>query len=227
MSEQAIESLSNLTAAVDIDGKKAASRRKAVLVRPEYQHEVGFYTGLLATLGILIGVGSLLLLPLLVGAFSKQRTYIPTKIFDMLMLSFPWLVLAIGLIFALSMLAGIYYSHRIAGPLHKIESILRRRNGGEIIGMIKLRPKDQLHELSQLLNEMTSHDIHIEQSADQLLDALDEATKQAAIAEDNSITIADAPWQQLLQSRRVLKKALKRQTMQADKMPDKESASCD
>ncbi|MCJ8273927.1 MAG: hypothetical protein MJK04_31575, partial [Psychrosphaera sp.] len=94
-------------------------KRTIIMIRPEFQGRIGFFTGLMAVMGILIGIGSFVLLPILAGAFSTQRTYIPTNLLDMLMLSFPWLVVGVGLIFAFAVFGGIYYSHRIAGPLHK------------------------------------------------------------------------------------------------------------
>ncbi|MFT4925979.1 MAG: hypothetical protein ACI8WB_002074 [Phenylobacterium sp.] len=192
--------------------KKAGHRRNIILIRPKYQNKVGLFTGLMAVLGTLIGVGSLLLLPLLVGAFSQTRTYIPTKILDTLMLSFPWLILCVGVIFAFAVFTGVYYSHRVAGPLFKIESILQQRLAGKAVGMIHLRPGDQLNDLAKLLNDIIQADVRIEGGAQDVEQVLDEVLKDISKPnERGTIEMSPAQFMLLSDSHRHLKEALHRQ----------------
>lgn len=210
--------------------KGGGHRRNIILIRPRYQNTVGLYTGIMAVLALLIGVGSFVLLPLLVGAFSKQRTYIPTKILDMLMLSFPWLILGVGLIFAFAVFAGIYYSHRVAGPLHKIESILQERLSGKPIGMIRLRPKDQLHELAQLLNDVFLSDAQVEATATEMVAVIETIFKD--ISSNTTITYGgkgiEISTEQLLlltECNLQLKEALRRQEHKKKHQEDTEKSN--
>ena len=197
--------------------KRNSHRRKVILVRPAYQNRVGFFSGIMAVIGVLIGVASLVLLPLLVGAFSKQRTYIPTKMLDSLMLSFPWMILGIGMIFAFAVLAGIYYSHRVAGPLNKIERILKRRLTGEAVGMIRLRPQDQLHDLSQLLNDVIQSDVQIEASGNKTVEALESVLGTVDII-GSTVEITTEQFMLLAQCKQQLEDALQRPHRTAKKM---------
>ncbi|MBM3253852.1 MAG: methyl-accepting chemotaxis protein [Candidatus Omnitrophica bacterium] len=65
--------------------------------------------------------------------------------------------LAIGFILALVLIfiASIFVSHRIAGPLVRIEKSLSDIGGGKLSLVIKLRKTDELQELAQTINNMT------------------------------------------------------------------------
>lgn len=58
--------------------------------------------------------------------------------------------------FLLSMFAtclvSLLVTHRFAGPLYRIEQVLRRAADGDLPGVIQLRRRDDLHEFAALLN---------------------------------------------------------------------------
>jgi len=169
------------------------NQRRLILVNPGYQNRIGIFSGLMAVISVLIGVGSLTLLPLLAGAFSKQRTYIPTNILDMLMLSFPWLVMMLGLIFTCLVFVGIYFSHRVAGPLHKIENSIKDRLKGEEVPPIILRDKDHLKDLANLLNQLVDKYTGSEQVNLEIVELL--TPLLAGISRDDGASLTLAPEQ--------------------------------
>jgi len=74
----------------------------------------------------------------------------------------PWLAYALAAriwpAFLLSMFAtcllSLLVTHRFAGPLYRIEQVLRRAAEGELPGPIQLRQRDDLHEFAAHLNRV-------------------------------------------------------------------------
>lgn len=51
-------------------------------------------------------------------------------------------------------IVAIFVSHRIAGPIHRIKSIIRDIGDGKLDTRIYLRKTDELHDLAEELNKM-------------------------------------------------------------------------
>ncbi|MFH1416319.1 MAG: response regulator [Elusimicrobiota bacterium] len=70
---------------------------------------------------------------------------------------FMWLNLMLGFVMVISCvvggLLGVHLSHRIAGPLYRIEKSLRKIIAGEVFEM-RIRRNDELQGLVKLLNEL-------------------------------------------------------------------------
>lgn len=186
------------------------NRRKTILINPSLQNRVGLFTGIMAVLSICIGVGSLALFPLLIDAFSQQRTYVPRNILDSLMLSFPWLVLGIGMIFSIAVFLGIFYSHRVAGPIHNIENALRNKLNGEKIVSIHLRSTDHFHGLASLLSQALQRDAKVEEASLKLL-AIIEPILERTGGDASSFAIKEEEFQELVDHTRQLNNSMQRQ----------------
>jgi hypothetical protein len=67
-----------------------------------------------------------------------------------------WRTVLFGAIFECMMiiLLGIFFSHRIAGPLFKISRYLKEVGAGRYPGLIKLRKDDMLKNFAETVNEM-------------------------------------------------------------------------
>ena len=67
-----------------------------------------------------------------------------------------WRTILIGGTFecVLIILLGIFFSHRIAGPLYKISIFLKEIANGRYPGLIKLRKEDLLKNFAENVNEM-------------------------------------------------------------------------
>ncbi|MBI4055317.1 MAG: hypothetical protein HY402_04200 [Elusimicrobia bacterium] len=66
----------------------------------------------------------------------------------------PSLLVALGIGFLLTVLAGIFYSHRLAGPLYRIHTALQEFAAGKSPGPIQLRKNDELKELAEDINRL-------------------------------------------------------------------------
>lgn len=68
----------------------------------------------------------------------------------------PTLLIALALGCILSMAAGVFYSHRLAGPIYHIRKTLREAREGKTPGPIVLRKNDEFKELAEDINLMLS-----------------------------------------------------------------------
>ncbi|MCX5777890.1 MAG: hypothetical protein NTU66_01510 [Elusimicrobia bacterium] len=62
------------------------------------------------------------------------------------------LVLLINIL--ILVIANIYYSHKIAGPIFRLKSQLQRKLNGEDIPAIRFRKNDPFQELAELINKV-------------------------------------------------------------------------
>ena len=63
---------------------------------------------------------------------------------------------AVTLGVAASILIAVFFPHRIAGPLHRIETDLKEKLGeGDLAARFKLRKGDEVAELAEALNQTT------------------------------------------------------------------------
>ncbi len=80
--------------------------------------------------------------------------------------------LGVGLI---GMIVFIFLSHRIAGPLYRVEKGMREIGKGDLTHRVRLRKTDQLEELAQSLNSFA-------QQMDEKLGGLQKELEQASAA---------------------------------------------
>jgi methyl-accepting chemotaxis protein len=91
--------------------------------------------------------------PIESAAFLREflRRAEPYTFFDLL-----WkplgLVLVINVIVLI--IANIYYSHRIVGPIYRLKKELERKLNGEKINAINFRKKDAFQELADIINKV-------------------------------------------------------------------------
>ena len=67
------------------------------------------------------------------------------------------LIIAIPLVFLIMFLLSIFISHKIAGPLYRLEKELKEIAKGDFSRKIKLRPNDELQEIAEGINELLDH----------------------------------------------------------------------
>lgn len=65
------------------------------------------------------------------------------------------LILRLILIAPLVALLAVFLSHKVAGPLYRIERFLRLVAAGDLSTKLRLRKGDELQDLAEALNEMT------------------------------------------------------------------------
>jgi hypothetical protein len=132
---------------------KNAARRRQMLIKPGIQLRLG---GIFAGLSILcLLIQFLLFTSLLSNAASRMPVG-----GDYLLDLFPGLLyrsffLSVAIALPLTMLAGVYATFGITGPIHRFESYLREVIKGTQLGACKIRKGDSLGELCELINSAT------------------------------------------------------------------------
>jgi len=69
----------------------------------------------------------------------------------------PALLIAAVVGFLISCLAGLIYSHRIAGPIYRMKNMIDEVLQGKPPGIIVLRRHDELKDLAASLNRLFQH----------------------------------------------------------------------
>jgi len=64
------------------------------------------------------------------------------------------IMLSVLLITPLVVLTGIFLSHKIAGPIYRMESFLKSMSAGDLTGRIVLRKGDELNNLAEGINSL-------------------------------------------------------------------------
>jgi methyl-accepting chemotaxis protein len=96
-------------------------------------------------------------------------------------------LITVILITAAAAAVMIFVSHRIAGPLYRLEKEIRRVGEGDLSVRVALRRKDQIGELAQALNQATSS---VHSKLLHLTEQLEEAKVVAAREEGCQETLA-------------------------------------
>ena len=182
--------------------------RHTILIEPGMQARWAFLPALAAVSGIAIGVGGLLLLPFLIDAFSHQRTLASETPLDALSNALPWLLLCALVLFGLNWFLGVYNSHRVAGPLHRLVRILDARNRGEAAERIQLRPNDQLRTLADLLNTRFAQEDAARVAAADLVQLLGGVFRGSEASGNGSLTFEASELKELRHRVRRLSEAL-------------------
>ncbi len=87
---------------------------------------------------------------------KKLSAVYPQGMLTMILRRLVWqLAAAFLLLVPVIIAASIYLSHKIAGPLVRVEKAARDIAGGNLQIRVKLRKKDSLQELAQAINEIT------------------------------------------------------------------------
>lgn len=83
----------------------------------------------------------------------------------------------------------IFVTHTIAGPVYRMERVARNIGEGDLTNFIKLRPKDELKDLADAMNDMTmglrNKVTSLREAAERLTSALDRAKSAGKV--DNEI----------------------------------------
>lgn len=79
----------------------------------------------------------------------------------------------------------IFVTHTIAGPVYRMEKVSRSIGTGDLTNFIKLRPKDELKDLADSMNEMTmglrNKVLMIRENSDKLKSILERAKSSGRI----------------------------------------------
>jgi methyl-accepting chemotaxis protein len=134
--------------------QKAAYKRKQYIVAPQFQLR---YVGLILMLVFLTGIlcayvvyytSMILLGDKLANVYPQGRLISTVNMVNMRIL------LSLILITPLVVVIGIYASHKIAGPIYRIEKYLNGMANGDISMPLTLRKNDELTSLADGINRL-------------------------------------------------------------------------
>jgi methyl-accepting chemotaxis protein len=133
-------------------------KRRKLLIKKDFQGRLIFGC-------FLFVAGGGLLFNVLLGVLSADATTISQASHDFQIDQTPlllvkqilttnWFLIIIGSVFM--MVASLFLSHRIAGPMFRFESTLDNMKKGQLDNIIHLRDKDEGKELAHKINELNS-----------------------------------------------------------------------
>jgi len=67
------------------------------------------------------------------------------------------LIISVPLVFAVILLFSVFISHRIAGPVYRLEKEMKKIADGDYLRRIKLRSNDELQEIAEGINSVLEH----------------------------------------------------------------------
>lgn len=138
--------------------RKQTYKRRQFLVKRDFQSRFIFQFCILVFVSALISTGMILYFSRgsLTSMFSQSRLMVT----DTARYLLPTVVYAnlvtIVIIAVAVMLVTLFISHKVAGPLFHFEKDVKAIADGDLTLTIRLRKKDQLRELAQNINQMTS-----------------------------------------------------------------------
>jgi hypothetical protein len=131
-------------------------RRHRYLVRPGLQTPVALLAGGVALAGLCAGIALLALVPLILQAFSHRRLLAAPTVMEAFATSWPWLIVGgLGLAGAGAFL-GIRTTHRVAGPLNRLEGLLAAWPNRQPAPRVQLRLGDECQALARHLDRILS-----------------------------------------------------------------------
>jgi len=136
-------------------------KRRQYFIKKDFQ--IKFILGfcLLILAGVI--VSSILLFyfsqDTLTSSFQQSRLVIENTSTAMLPALIYTSLITLGLISLATIIVTLFVSHKIAGPLFRLEKELQEIGAGDLTKNVRLREKDQLTTMAETLNQMT-HSLH-------------------------------------------------------------------
>ncbi len=132
-------------------------KRKTVYIKQDFQFKFILKFCLLLVAGVVISTGLLFLFSqgTLTSSFENSRLVIRdtgTAILPAILMTN---LITLGIICVAAIFVTLYISHRIAGPMFRFETDLKKIESGDLCLKINLRQKDQFSEMAAALNNMT------------------------------------------------------------------------
>ncbi len=159
-------------------------KRRKFFIKKDFQGKLIlscflFVTGAGLLFNVLLGVLSADSMTISYTNQDLQLGQTPFMLFKQV-LAANWILIVIGGSFV--MLASLFLSHRIAGPLFRFETTLDNMIGGHLDNTIRLRDKDQGKELAEKINELN---IQLAQS----FHAISQNSKALQILTEQALTL--------------------------------------
>lgn len=140
---------------------KSTNNRKIYWIMPDFQKRFLFRHMLL------VGGSVLATAVIVITFFMWQDLHMQARFFmvtdqvgqDPVVLSrwqiiLPPVILAEAMALLFTSIAGLFYSHRLAGPVYRMKKTVEALHGGAHVDEIHLREKDEFQELAESINRL-------------------------------------------------------------------------
>lgn len=138
--------------------QKPTTRRQQIYIKKGFQFRFILKFCMILLAGVLISTALLFIFSqdTLTSSFSHSRLVIRSTAEAMLPAIITTNLISLALIIVTTIIVTLYISHKIAGPIFRLESEIRRIGEGDLSATIALRSKDQMLEFARRVNEMTA-----------------------------------------------------------------------
>jgi hypothetical protein len=139
-------------------------KRRQYIVDPDFQYSIIRKTGILIGLMVVMSLCFLTLIYYLYGDVRLalvQPDPFSASVVDglagqrsLIHLLWPVMVVCIAITVIITFVLGILFSHRMAGPIFRMKSVLSEMADGELRGQDQLRKKDDFKSLMDAINRV-------------------------------------------------------------------------
>jgi len=138
--------------------EKQTIRRRQLYVKKEFQFRFILKFCLILLAGVIISTGLLFFFSqdTLTSSFSHSRLVIRSTAEAMLPAIITTNLISLALIIVTTIIVTLYISHKIAGPIFRLENELQRIGRGDLTTTVSLRNNDQMLAFAERVNEMTA-----------------------------------------------------------------------
>lgn len=136
-------------------------KRRQYFIKKEFQFKFILRFCLLILAGVIVSTILLLFFSqdTLTSSFQQSRLVIENTSKAILPALIYTNLITLGLVSFASIIVTLFVSHKIAGPLFRLEKELKEIGEGDLTKNVSLRDKDQLTSMAESLNKMT-HSLH-------------------------------------------------------------------
>jgi methyl-accepting chemotaxis protein len=130
-------------------------KRRIYLVKKDFQLKFILKFCLILLAGVIVSTGLLFFLSqdTLTSSFQDSRLQIKSTGLAILPAVIYTNLFALGLVILAAIIVILFITHKIAGPLFRLEKELIRIGNGDLTGRITLRERDQITEIADSINK--------------------------------------------------------------------------
>jgi len=136
--------------------KKQPRKRKTRLIKKGFQIQFVIKFCLIILTGVIISTALLIFFSqgTLTSSFQNSRLVIQETGAAILPAVLYTNLITLGLISAITVFVTLFISHKIAGPIYRVEKEMKNIAFGNLSNKISLRKNDQIKEMAESLNQM-------------------------------------------------------------------------
>jgi len=134
-------------------------RRRHFFVKKEYQFKFILKFCLIVLAGSIISTGLIFFFSqgTLTSSFENSRLVVKNTALAILPAIIYTNIITLLMISLATIVAVLFISHKIAGPMFRFEKELKAIGEGDLTKIIRLRKNDEIKDMAESLNEMTTN----------------------------------------------------------------------